>query len=111
MIIFEHLCKGDPGDGIPNILSDNDCFISKTRQKPITQKRIQQWFPNNIPSELIEKFKRNSLLIDLKNTPNDIQQQIIEQFEYQINNRKKSDTTNYLIKYKLKNLMNNISDF
>lgn len=110
-VFFEHICKGDSGDGIPNILSEDDCFINKIRQKPITQKRLNEWFPNNIPIENIEKFKRNNTLINLKNTPSDIQQEIVNQFEFCLNNKKKSNLMNYAIKYKLRNLMDNLSDF
>ena len=35
-----HIIKGDKGDGVPNILSDDNVFVEGFRQKPITQKKI-----------------------------------------------------------------------
>jgi hypothetical protein len=38
----ELIIKGDSGDGVPNILSDDDTFVTEgKRQKPITKKRLQ----------------------------------------------------------------------
>jgi len=39
VFLFEHILKGDPGDGIPNILSQDDCFMAGVRQKHMTKKK------------------------------------------------------------------------
>ena len=36
--LFEHILRGDKGDGIPNILSKDDSIVEGVRQKPITKK-------------------------------------------------------------------------
>ena len=36
----EHIIKGDSGDGVPNILSPDNCLAVGERQKPMTQKRM-----------------------------------------------------------------------
>jgi len=36
----EHIMKGDSSDGIPNILSSDDCFVTGKRQKPMTSKKM-----------------------------------------------------------------------
>jgi len=38
--LYEHILKGDAGDGIPNVLSDGDTFVTDKRQRPLTQKRL-----------------------------------------------------------------------
>ena len=39
--MIEHIVKGDSGDGIPNILSNDDVFMNGERQKPVSAKRLQ----------------------------------------------------------------------
>ena len=39
--LFDHICKGDSGDGVPNVLSRDDVLVSDTeRQSPLTKKKI-----------------------------------------------------------------------
>ena len=42
--LYEHVLRGDSSDGIPNILSDADTFVSGKRQKPLTQKKIDELY-------------------------------------------------------------------
>jgi len=110
--LFEHILKGDSGDGIPNILSNDDVFISGTRQKPMTAKRIKNYMEtplNEMDNESRRNFQRNEMLIDLKFTPKEIQDMILDQFNSQ--KKDKSQLMNYFIKNKLKNLMEHIGEF
>jgi len=107
--LFKHICKGDSGDGIPNILSPDDCFITKTRQKPVTQKLLDVWFKEGIPEEHKDKYQRNERLIVLKFTPEDIKQDILDQFNN--SEPKRSKIFNYMVQHKLNNLLQNINDF
>lgn len=109
-LLFEHVCKGDRGDGIPNILSPADSLVSKIRQKPVRQVKLDQWWED--PSEIVglERFKENIKLIDLKKTPRDLQEQILEVYA----NREVADRRgllNYFVKYKLSKLSKQINDF
>ena len=36
--LFEHVIRGDSGDGVPNILSRDDVFVNGLRQKPLQEK-------------------------------------------------------------------------
>ena len=36
-----HILKGDPSDGVPNVLSNDDVFVEGLRQKPLTKKKIE----------------------------------------------------------------------
>jgi len=64
--IFEHVLKGDSSDGIPNILSPIDTFITKTRQKPMTSKKIEYYWENREELDGDERFELNKRLIVLK---------------------------------------------
>ncbi len=33
--LWNHIMRGDSGDGIPNVLSDDDTFVSEKNQTPI----------------------------------------------------------------------------
>jgi 5'-3' exonuclease len=110
--LFEHIVKGDPGDGIPNCLSPDNTFVMGLRQKPITDKRLNEIFKNqnNLDENTKRNFFRNKSMIDFDEIPQNIQTQILDEFDNQeFGDRKK--LFNYFIEYKLKNLMENISDF
>lgn len=115
--IREHTIMGDRGDGIPNILSPDDVFIDDDkRQKPITKKKMVIWGdlskrPEDIFSDdQLVGFKRNEMLVDLINTPKDIEDNIIEQYSKEpIGNMRK--VFNYTIKYRMKVLRESIQDF
>lgn len=78
--LFDHVLKGDRGDGIPNVLCDDDHFIAKTAKAPaMTKKKLDYWWDTGA-KDLIGKpsFRRNINLIDLKSTPKPIKQQVDE---------------------------------
>lgn len=108
--LFEHVLKGDSGDGIPNILSPADSYINKIRQKPMTAKRLEEFWEDPSSLKTNGRFKDNLQIIDLKFTPKELQSQINEQFDnYQTNDR--SNIQQYFIKNRMKKLYENISDF
>jgi len=40
----EHIIRGDAGDGVPNIFSDEDTFmVEGKRQKPVSSKKMESW--------------------------------------------------------------------
>lgn len=111
----EHILKGDTGDGVPNFLSPDNSFVDSIRQKPITKKNLEQWLSYSNPmdfcsGEMLRNYKRNEMLIDLSNTPDQIKEKIIEDF----NGQKGKDRTrifNYMVKNKLKVLLESINEF
>jgi hypothetical protein len=116
LYLREHIIKGDRGDGIPNISSPDNVFVVGGRQKPMRKKFIDQIANTNIEtlSELNEdvrrNYARNRQLVDLSQIPEDIQNNIVETFtNYKTNDRSK--LFNYFVDKKLKNLMENISEF
>tara|TARA_R110002167_G_scaffold1398_4_gene6436 strand:- start:14819 stop:15595 length:777 start_codon:yes stop_codon:yes gene_type:complete len=114
---LEHICRGDKGDGIPNIKSSDDLFtIDGSRQTPIMKKEINLWFDNvdNLKSVMTEdqyrNFQRNKLLIDLESIPEGIYNSIIETYDgHKPANKMK--VLNYLIKKRLRNLVECTEDF
>ena len=114
--IQEHILKGDTSDGIPNVLSPDNTFTDGLRQRPLSRKKIETWIgenTKNIPSwndEVKRNYQRNSMLIDLSNTPEDIETKILEEYKNSPSgNRKK--LLNYFIKHRLKELTENIGEF
>jgi len=81
-----HIIKGDKGDGVPNILSDDNVFVEGFRQTPITQKKIDNIIQDLEEGELLyaaswyRNYCRNKKLIDLTETPEDLRKQIINNF-------------------------------
>ena len=109
--LFEHICKGDSSDGIPNILSDGDTFVSGKRQKPLTQKKIDELYNNFDEKNKYDlPYERNKQLIDLTMIPEHIKEQVIAKYEEEAG-KDRSKIFNYFIKYKLKNLMENVGEF
>ena len=114
--IQEHILKGDTSDGIPNVLSPDNTFTDGLRQRPLSRKKIETWVgenTKNIPSwndEVKRNYQRNSMLIDLSNTPDDIETKILEDYKNAPSgNRKK--LLNYFIKHRLRELTENIGEF
>jgi len=113
--LHEKLIKGDVGDGVPNIMSDDNVFIDEgRRQKPITKKKIDAWFELDpdmyCDAEMLRNYNRNKQLIDLSEVPKSIRINIREQFETTaVGDRKRLLT--YFINHRLKNLTENLSEF
>ena len=110
----EHIMRGDRGDGIPNFLSKDSCFVNGERQKPLSIKKIDAWAalePSDFCDErMLRNYSRNETLVNLDYIPEWIQESIINQFDkYQEPDRK--GLLNYFIKNKLRNLTEHIGDF
>lgn len=110
----EHIMKGDASDGIPNILSSDNCFVVGERQRPLTKKKIDIYLkmnPLNFGNTVIERnYSRNAQLIDLNNIPKEIKEKVMEQYKNQ-EGRDRSKLINYFMVHKLKNLTEYISEF
>ena len=111
--LHEQIIKGDRSDGVPNILSDDNVFVTGEKQQPIHKKRLQEWAElDNIPLGSITRlnYQRNKKLIDLEEIPVAIQEDIINTYRsYKVPDSSK--LLQYFIDHKLKNLMSNINDF
>ena len=110
--LWEKLIKGDAGDGVPNILSSDDTFITEgKRQRPISTKKLELWKTdkNNWTQEMYRNFQRNKTMVDLGETPESIRINIINQFKE--HTPQHGRLMDYFIEKRLKNLMEHIGDF
>ena len=85
LFALTHIIKGDAGDGVPNILSSDDCLVEGIRQTPISQKKLDVFIEavSNGTAEgetWYRNFQRNQRLIDLNFTPEHLKTSIIEAF-------------------------------
>jgi 5'-3' exonuclease len=108
------IIRGDKGDGIPNILSSDDCFITATRQKPITEAKIIKWL-NQEPKDfctddMLRNYSRNETLIDLTKIPETLKVDILNTYETS-KGKTKQEFMNYMIANRLKNLLECIDEF
>jgi 5'-3' exonuclease len=110
----ELIICGDRGDGIPNVLSDDDVFIRGVRQKPVTAKKLKTWLEQD-PCEFLDdnvesNYQRNLKLIDLSFTPNSIKEKVIEEYCNQ-KDKPRDKIFNYMINNKMKVLIEHINEF
>jgi len=87
--IFEHIIRGDSGDGVPNILSADDVFVSEdARQTPLRSKKIEEWYEASrtkgmdeiLDEETYRNYCRNRSMIDLSRIPDDVTTRIREEY-------------------------------
>lgn len=108
----EHIIKGDTGDGVPNILSSDNCLAIGERQKAMTKKRMDLYMqgPDQMDEETLRRYHRNKMMIDLGEIPQKYQDIILEEY-----NKDKEvgreQLFNFFVKKKLKHLLTDIQDF
>jgi hypothetical protein len=112
--IKEHIMRGDVGDGIPNFLSTDNCLVVGERQKPVASKKLDVWV-NQKPEEFCDErmlrgYRRNQQLVDLTFIPQNVQDNILTEYEAQAGKDRKN-LFNYFIEKKLKNLIESINEF
>jgi len=108
--LFEHILRGDTGDGVPNILSDDDTFVDDTkRQKPLSTKKVNNWKFYGVPKEHERNYDRNKNLVDLAYIPEEIENNILHEFSlpYAGNKGKVFD---YLVKNNMKLILESIDE-
>ena len=110
--LSEHVLKGDVGDGVPNILSSDNCLAIGERQRPMTKKRMATYLsdPESMDEETKLRYNRNKKMIDLSQIPEEYKEQVLSQFvvEKEIG---REHLFNFFVKKKLKNLLTDIQDF
>jgi 5'-3' exonuclease len=108
------IIRGDKSDGIPNILTKDDVFVTGGRQKPITEVKIIGWM-NQEPKEfcnedMLRNYARNEMLIDLTKIPESLKEAILHSYD-EAKGRTKQEFMNYMIANRLKNLLEVIDEF
>jgi len=111
----EHILKGDRGDGIPNILSSDDTFITEARQKPVTEKKLNTWVSQKpedfCDASMLRNYQRNESLIDLSKVPSEYTDRILTAYRSPKEVKGKDKVLNYFIKNRMKQLMEHIQEF
>ena len=113
---FEHLMKGDSGDGVPNVLSPDNSFTDKIRQTPMRMKVINEWWEHRdnlksvMPEEAFRNYMRNRELINLDRTPTNIKESSIEQLE-SYKYPKEGSVLNFLIEKRMNLLIECAGEF
>lgn len=112
--LFDHTVRGDSGDGIPNILSPDNTFVDKIRQKPVSAKKVEEWYASRssldtvMNQETYRNFQRNQALIDLNKVPQDKKDSIINTFD---SAKPNSNILNYLISKRCTQLIECAEEF
>ena len=113
--LYDKTIRGDTGDGVPNILSADDTFITEgKRQTPVTKKKMELWRgkkPEEFCNEvMLRNYHRNKTLVDLGETRKSIRINILNQYDNQ-EAGDRSGLWNYFVDNRLKNLMDVIDEF
>tara|TARA_Y100000361_G_scaffold5346_1_gene4608 strand:+ start:1277 stop:2119 length:843 start_codon:yes stop_codon:yes gene_type:complete len=111
MFLKEHILKGDKSDGIPNILSNDDCLDAGIRQTPLRKPILEKYLRISIENDdkYYRNYLRNQTLIDFEMIPERIHNAILS--EYQNVQPVKGKVFDYLRTQRLNQLMDNIGDF
>ena len=111
-----HIFKGDGGDGVPNVLSDDNVFVDDRRQTPVTKKKLDVWLEAEdlqkvMGDTIYRNYLRNKKMIDLTETPDAIKEQIINSFENQDPKKNKGKVFPYLVRKRCKRLVECVQEF
>ncbi len=107
-----HIIRGCSGDGVPNILSDNDTFINPDkRQKPMRQKRLDELLGlsekqllNTLTEDQKNNYERNKAVVTFDNWTEE-QIDVMENHYDEVIKSRNSFSLNSLMTYFAKNKM------
>ena len=110
--LVDHIISGDTGDGVPNVLSQDDVFTSGLRQRPLSKKKreiIKDPLVMN-DNEVDRNLERNRSLIDLTYIPSEYKEKILHEFDT-VEVASSSGLLTYFIYNRLMDLVESIGDF
>jgi hypothetical protein len=112
--LITHIVKaGD--DGIPNILSADDVFMTGTRQTSVSAKRLAEFIQYGIDACKNDleraRYQRNQTMVSFKCIPEDIKASILASYYDQKPKGDKNSIMNYLIANKCRQLLESIEEF
>ena len=111
--LAEHILKGDAGDGVPNVLSDDNVFVDGRRQGILSAKKKAALLddPRALGDEIYRNYQRNQQLIDLTNCPQSVKESIINNFEQQDPWGNRPKVFPYLVQKRCKLLIECVGEF
>ena len=86
---MEHILKGCSGDGVPNVLSDDDTFLVEGKRQNVLSKKKKEALledPHALGEVVYRNYLRNKKMIVLteeSECPDSVKQEIINKFEQQ----------------------------
>jgi hypothetical protein len=84
---LEHILKGCSGDGVPNVLSDDDTFLVEGKRQNVLSKKKKEALledPHALGEQVYRNYLRNKKMIVLteeSECPDSVKQEIINKFE------------------------------
>ena len=113
LYLKEHILKGDTGDGVPNVLSDDNVFVDGRRQGILSAKKKAALLddPRALGDEIYRNYQRNQQLIDLTNCPQSVKESIINNFEQQDPWGNRPKVFPYLVQKRCKLLIECVGEF
>jgi hypothetical protein len=113
--IIDHVVRGDAGDGVPNILSPDECLVEHARQRPIRATFLNEFIKHGIDAcedeEQKRNFIRNRTLVDFDYIPDTIYNSIVEEYKQYEVKGSKTKMFNFFIKNKMKMLLDSVEQF
>ena len=110
----EKIIKGDRGDGIPNILTDDNVFEEGRKQNMISSKRLNEFLSHDLTkyydSDVKNRYMRNRMLIDFNYIPDVIRQSILDEYDKPVQGSI-GKVFDYLIKHRYGLLVEDIKNF
>ena len=116
LYLEEHIIKGDTGDGVPNVLSDDKCLAEGRRQGTMSAKKKAALLedPKALGEEVYRNYLRNKKMIDLTENsecPQNIKEEIINTYEAQDQWANKSKVFPYLVAKRCRMLVESVQEF
>lgn len=116
LYLEEHILKGDGGDGVPNVLSDDKVFIEDRRQNVLSKKKKEALLedPKALGEDVYRNYMRNKKMIDLTESsacPENVKQEIINTFIEQDQYKNKSKVFPFLVQKKCRLLLESVQEF
>lgn len=114
--MMEHILRGDSGDGVPNVLSADNCLMEGIRQKSLKETFIQEVLAMDDPytglsGDVLRNYQRNEKLVNLDFIPQEYVDQIIECYTSQKPKMDRMKLMTYFTKHKMRLLLQNIQEF
>jgi hypothetical protein len=111
--LMEKILKGDSGDGVPNVLSDDKVFVEDRKQNVLSAKKKQALLkdPKALGEEVYRNYLRNKKLIDLSETPENVSKEIINIFMNQDPWHNKGKVFPYLVEKRCRLLIECVEEF
>ena len=113
----DHILRGCTGDGVPNVLSDDDTFITDGKRQNVLSKKKKESLmanPHALGETVYRNFLRNKKMIVLteeSECPDVVKKDIINKFEEQETTSKRSKVLPYLISKQCRLLVEVVEEF